>query len=125
MKMHYNNYVGAGYVFSKSTETPQLWNGSNGLDIVPTNNYDVYAGNTTEESITVNKIIIKQLGDINKDNKINIADVIAVIRHVGVKVGNKYYLDEEKRFIADINQDGKINIADVIGIIRLISSKQK
>lgn len=46
---YYNNYVGAGYVFSKSTETPSLWNGSNGLDIVPTNNYDVYAGNTTED----------------------------------------------------------------------------
>ena len=68
---------------------------------------------------------MNQLGDINKDNKINIADVIAVIRHVGAKVGNKYYLDEEKRFIADVNQDGKINIADVIRIIRLISSNQK
>ena len=50
---YYNNYVGAGYVFSKSTETPQLWNGSNSLDIVPTNNYDVYAGNTTEDWRTI------------------------------------------------------------------------
>jgi heterodisulfide reductase subunit C len=65
------------------------------------------------------------MGDINKDSKINISDVIATIRHISAKEGSKYYLNEEKRIIADINQDGKINIADVIGIIRLISGNNK
>ena len=41
---YYNNYTGAGIIFSESTESIPLWN--NSISIIPTSNYDCFAGNT-------------------------------------------------------------------------------
>lgn len=60
-------------------------------------------------------------GDINQDKKVNISDIIGVIRHISSKKGDKYSLKATAQIIADINDDEKINIADVIGIIRIIA----
>ena len=42
---YYNNYTGAGIIFSDSTESIPLWNDS--ISIIPTSNYDCFAGNTS------------------------------------------------------------------------------
>ncbi|MCL2099220.1 MAG: dockerin type I repeat-containing protein [Oscillospiraceae bacterium] len=61
------------------------------------------------------------LGDVNGDGKVNIADIIALARHIAdIKL-----IDEDNAALleaADVNVDGRINIADLIRLARYIAN---
>ena len=65
------------------------------------------------------------LGDINENGKIELNDIIAIIRHMAVdgKAGGKdsWKLNSRKKLIADTTQDGKINLSDIIKIKRYMA----
>ncbi|WP_024856913.1 dockerin type I repeat-containing protein [Ruminococcus albus] len=48
-------------------------------------------------------------GDVNRDGKINVTDIIITAAHVK----GKKLLSEKQAFIADVNSDGKVNISDI------------
>ena len=54
--------------------------------------------------------------DINKDNQVNILDVISLVNHVSKKA---YITDES---IGDINSDSNINVIDIIALLNQIRS---
>ena len=56
-----------------------------------------------------------QLGDINGDNDVNIADVIRLLNHVN---GNNPFSDDSH---CDVNGDGDVNIADVIRLLNHVN----
>ena len=62
-----------------------------------------------------------QLGDVNRDGKLNISDVSALINILRGKDSTKpYYYNHQA---ADVNSDGSINISDVASLIRIITNQ--
>ena len=65
------------------------------------------------------------LGDINENGKIELNDIIAIIRHIAVEenAGGKesWRLNDRKKSIADATQDGKINLSDIIKLKRYMA----
>ena len=66
------------------------------------------------------------LGDINENGKIELNDIIAIIRHIAVEenAGGKesWRLNDRKKSIADATQDGKINLSDIIKLKRYMAA---
>lgn len=60
------------------------------------------------------------LGDINKDNKITITDLILLKRHLIAGTMERWRLSDEQQGQADINEDGKISITDLVLLKRII-----
>ena len=131
----YNNYVGAGFVFSKSTDIPELWNGSNGLDIVPTNTYDIYAGNTTsswKEIFDYDIVVpsgakmiwvvggvpkIKILKTIKtskiRDTIINIGEPILIITTGTLNKQQKYSRQNRTAYLWEFSENGSLKINNI------------
>lgn len=42
----FNSYVGFGYVWASTEQTPEIWNGSNALPMLSSDTYDYFCGNT-------------------------------------------------------------------------------
>ena len=74
-----------------------------------------YAEYEASDVIIPCKIKESFLGDVNRDGKVNVTDVIVTIG----KVLNVYD-GEFDTVAADIDQDGEITIVDVVGIINLV-----
>ena len=53
-------------------------------------------------------------GDVNRDGKIDISDIVAVINTIA---GDSKYIDT-----ADVNEDEKIDISDIVAIINAIAT---
>lgn len=49
-----------------------------------------------------------QIGDVNKDDKINVKDVA----HIQRKIVNNENFSAEELTLADVNKDGKVTVAD-------------
>ena len=56
-----------------------------------------------------------ELGDANRDGRVNVTDIIAVANHILHQSQGTF--DETA---ADINGDNKINVTDIIGIANII-----
>lgn len=86
---------------------------SDGKLIVPFGSKELYKSTSPWKKFRE----IYEVGDVNEDGFVNIADVVAVVNHIlGIENGRF------NEFIADVNGDGTINIADVIAIIDYILS---
>ena len=76
---------------------------------------DEYNTETTKQ-IEINNIY--KLGDTTKNNKIELSDLIALIRHIAVKDNQlfmkSWVLPEDKQMLADVTQDGQLNLSDII-----------
>ena len=55
-------------------------------------------------------------GDLNEDGKINIKDVVLLMRSIAGGYGVDLSAD-----VADLNRDGKVNIKDVVLLMRFIA----
>ena len=60
-----------------------------------------------------------QLGDVNKDNKINVRDATEIQKHVAKIIS----LDNEAQMVADYNGDGRISVKDATEIQKKIAGK--
>lgn len=60
-----------------------------------------------------------QLGDVNKDNKINVRDATEIQKHVAKVIS----LDNEAQMVADYNGDGRISVKDATEIQKKIAGK--
>ena len=65
-------------------------------------------------------VSINLKGDINNDDKITIADVSLLYRHVRK---TKVIEDNETLEVSDLTGDGKITIADVAKLYRYVRGK--
>lgn len=70
-------------------------------------------------SIKVQAAAICKYGDVNEDGKVDVTDLLQVMRHISVATGETPYeehpdwlFDEWKYRIADVNQDGSVNDED-------------
>ena len=76
---------------------------------------DEYNTETTKQ-IEINNIY--KLGDTTKNNKIELSDLIALIRHIAVKDNQlfmkSWVLPKDKQMLADVTQDGQLNLSDII-----------
>ncbi|MBO6232858.1 MAG: bacterial Ig-like domain-containing protein, partial [Clostridia bacterium] len=76
---------------------------------------DEYNTETTKQ-IEINNIY--KLGDTTKNNKIELSDLIALIRHIAAKDSKatlkSWILPEDKQMLADVTQDGQLNLSDII-----------
>lgn len=45
----FHNYIGFGYVWAATEDTPALWNGSNAIGMLSSDDYDYYCGNAEEQ----------------------------------------------------------------------------
>ncbi len=82
---------------------------------------DIVVSDTTSISIfvpyTISNVIVDNsanVGDVNSDGLINVADVMGVVRII---LGESSGLEENA---ADVNSDGLVNVADVMGVVRKI-----
>ena len=70
----------------------------------------------TKKEIVINNIY--KLGDTTKNNKIELSDLIALIRHIAAKDSKatlkSWILPEDKQMLADVTQDGQLNLSDII-----------
>ena len=57
-----------------------------------------------------------KLGDVNADNKINVLDCTAILKHIK----ESKLLSEEEQTRADVNKDNKINVLDCSAILKHI-----
>ena len=71
-------------------------------------------------NINIDSITEYKLGDINKDNNINITDLLLLKRHIIAGTRKNWTLDDEKIKYADMNNDEKINITDILLLKRLL-----
>ena len=60
------------------------------------------------------------LGDINKDNKITVTDLILLKRHLIADTKEEWKLSNEQQSIADVNEDGIISITDLVLLKRIV-----
>ena len=67
------------------------------------------------------KWIIK--GDINKDNNINVTDLLLLKRHLIAGTKENWKLTGDMLKIADLNNDNKVNITDLLLLKRIILNK--
>ncbi len=51
-------------------------------------------------------------GDVNRDGKVDISDVVAIINHMA---GSVFYED------ADVNEDNNVNISDIVAVINIMA----
>lgn len=58
---------------------------------------------------------IFEVGDVNEDGFVNIADVVAIVNHILGTENGKF-----NELIADVNGDGSITIADVVLIVSFL-----
>ena len=66
------------------------------------------------------------LGDINENGKIELSDIISIIRHIAVEgkenVMKNWRLNDRKKLIADTTQDGKIDLRDILKLKRYLAA---
>lgn len=81
-----------------------------------------YEGITTTFEVEIIKKMNEEymLGDINRNNKITITDLILLKRHLIANTEEEWKLVGEQQVLADMNEDGKINITDVILLKRFL-----
>ena len=66
----------------------------------------ILSGSNCTKTITTTAYL---LGDINKDNLIDVSDIIAMQR-----IANDFTsIDDEQKALADVNEDGKVDITDL------------
>lgn len=53
-------------------------------------------------------------GDVNKDLKVDISDIVAIINYIA---GTSTFSEKE----ADVNEDGKVDISDIVAVINIIA----
>jgi hypothetical protein len=72
----------------------------------------------TPEQVVVNcRIRQSILGDANRDNKINVTDIVLLAKYIL----NDYHGDFDA-LAGDVNQDGKINVSDIVAMANKILS---
>lgn len=59
--------------------------------------------------------MILQMGDANRDGRVNVTDIMAVANHILKQTGSNF---NEKA--ADVNGDGRVNVTDIMGIANII-----
>lgn len=64
-------------------------------------------------------------GDINKDNKITITDLVLLKRHLIAGTTESWRLSNEGQILADLNEDGLVTITDLIELKRIIINESK
>lgn len=60
-----------------------------------------------------------QLGDVNRDGKINSLDATIILKYVA----KKKVLDAEQLKLADVTKDGKVNSLDAVKILKYVAKK--
>ncbi len=55
------------------------------------------------------------IGDANRDNRVNVTDIMAVANYILKQPSNNF---NEKA--ADVNNDNRINVTDIMGIANII-----
>ncbi len=66
-----------------------------------------------------------QLGDADNDSKIDVSDILLILRHVSASETNKnthWILKDNNYKAADVNQDEKIDVLDILYILRYIAA---
>lgn len=72
-----------------------------------------------ETDYTDDTVIVK--GDINRDGKINLTDIMLCMNNVSKKI----VLTGDAADAADINDDGKVNITDLLRLVNYVSKKNQ
>ena len=65
------------------------------------------------------------LGDVNKDGKVTVTDLLLIKRHLVAGTNKESILNEEQQKAVDINQDNKINATDLLLMKRLVLEQMK
>ena len=60
-----------------------------------------------------------ELGDVNKDGKVNSLDATLILKYVA----KKKTLDAEQLKLADVTKDGKVNSLDAVKILKYVAKK--
>lgn len=80
-----------------------------------------YEGKTTTFEVEIVEDLNKKMsGDINKDNKITITDLIILKRHLIAGIKKEWILSNEQQGLADLNEDGIVGITDLVLLKRRI-----
>lgn len=80
-----------------------------------------YEGKTTTFEVEIVESLNKNmLGDIDKNNKITITDLILLKRHLIAGTKEEWTLSKEQQGLADLNEDGKVGISDLVLLKRII-----
>jgi len=87
-------------------------------------------GNETKQIVTINNII-QVNADINENNKIDMGDVLILLRHIAQEKNKKisqkhpnWKLDDKKLVSGDINKNNKIDVGDILVIQRYIAASK-
>ena len=89
-------------------------------DIKANTGYIVYGENILKDaSVDDFDLVLKAgrptvSGDVNGDNTVDIADVVAVLNHMA---------QDSKDPVADVNKDGTIDIADVVAVLNIMAQQ--
>ena len=105
---------------------------TNGKEIIEEGTYKLTAvdklGNTTIVNFTIKYV----RGDLNKDSKIDMLDVLTILKHISqekkTSVANKHpewKLNEKGKIVSDTNRNGKVEMLDVLKILQYIAAKTK
>lgn len=86
------------------------------------------AGNTTKVEFKINQKTVMP-GDINESGKIDMGDIISVLRHIAaesneeVKKNNpNWVLQNDKVNVGDVNKNGHLDMGDIIKLLRYIAA---
>ena len=87
------------------------------------NVYDISENNinfaVVNGSITVNENAHGTIGDVNKDETIDILDAVMVQKHAVDRIS----FDDEQKYVADVNGDGTVDILDATQIQKYATGK--
>ncbi|MGD0160620.1 MAG: dockerin type I domain-containing protein [Candidatus Bathyarchaeia archaeon] len=117
-----NKTVGAYPVLLESGENYTLifvWNTA----WVPCGNYTltaVVATPTSSNTFTVGNIVVRIVGDVNSDGRVDVKDIALVARAFGSKPGSINWNPA-----ADVNGDGVVNMKDIALIARYFGRQTK
>ena len=103
---------------------------TNGKEITEEGTYKLTAtdkaGNSTEVSFTIQY----ERGELNKNNQIDIGDILLLLRHIAQANSEKvlqkhpqWKLENKDVIIGDINRNNKIDIGDVLKLQRYMAAK--
>ena len=67
----------------------------------------------TDGKLRVKSTVVKLKGDVNRDGKVDISDIVAIINQIA---GTATYED------ADVNEDDNVDISDIVAVINIIAA---
>ena len=60
-----------------------------------------------------------EMGDVNHDNNVDVADVMLMVKYVMQKTPSPFFIEN-----ADVNGDGRYDVSDVMGIVKISLGKK-